>query len=759
MPTPQAAYTNSVERQGFTNARVATPDFGAAGETIGRAAQSFGQDLVKTGENLHQIQERDAETQAKQADNIRTAKRLIYLHKGPDAFYNKEGDDALHAAEHVEQDLAAIDQEAGALLKGKPLASKLFDHATATRNNDEMPSIYSHVEKQRSVSEDKHDADAFDIATEGAVAATDPTIVAKNVATAGNLAVAVNNRKGFHDDASNLLAKQKGVAKVVEKKAAALNNQSPSEALAFVNLYASQMDPNDVASLQKTLSSAADTEQSSPNLDSVMGGMKGGEVAPAAPADGSKPAKTAMPNDAALAAAQWGQESGGQHTNASGGLITSSAGALGISQTLPKTGVDPGYGVKPLQNQSKEEYIRFGNDYRRAMIKHFGGNVVEGLTAYNWGVGNVEKYLKAHKGGFASDAEFLNDIPVKEAREYAGKVLSRAGVQVAGRSGEAVAGMAPTAINGEEPAREAVRAAVMASHFTFDQKEKMLVELDRRHGAAKAAKVDAENVIKDSVAAFINTLPDPAQFTSTDQLPLGIRSQLDAHPQLKEAYIGKALTNKHEAEAAATARENAAATALDQQRGHEMSTLLYINPDGMADAKGRHIKGFKELDFTDPRVTAGMKQGTIDKFMMHQTTMKKPAEGSANYDAMRGVVKRMAGKNPPANVANAFEEANRSEEEWVRNNPGKKIDDGVREGIARAMLTKYTLVTPGGFFGDKKEIRRGYEVTPAQPGQYYQVDSFEAIKAQLQQITGRTPTDVQVKAEIQHRTTKNGLRL
>src|SRR5690606_5105653 len=42
-------------------------------------------------------------------------------------------------------------------------------------------------------------------------------------------------------------------------------------------------------------------------------------------------------------------ESRGRHRDASGGLTTSpGVGAQGITQVMPKTGRDPGYGVKPL---------------------------------------------------------------------------------------------------------------------------------------------------------------------------------------------------------------------------------------------------------------------------------------------------------------------------------------------------------------------------------------------------------------------------
>ena len=85
------------------------------------------------------------------------------------------------------------------------------------------------------------------------------------------------------------------------------------------------------------------------------------------------------------------QESGG-NPNA-----VSSKGALGVTQVMPKTGADPGYGVKPLQNQTVAEQTRFGKDYLTAMLNKYDGNVEKALAAYNAGPAAVD--------GWATPAE------------------------------------------------------------------------------------------------------------------------------------------------------------------------------------------------------------------------------------------------------------------------------------------------------------------------------------------------------------------
>lgn len=112
-------------------------------------------------------------------------------------------------------------------------------------------------------------------------------------------------------------------------------------------------------------------------------------------------------------------ESGGKHVDSNGNLLASNKGAQGITQVMPKTGEDPGYGVTPIQDNSKAEYIRFGRDYLNAMIKNFGGNQEQAVAAYNAGPGVVQKAVaKANVTG----GDWRAYIPA-ETRNYIRSVL------------------------------------------------------------------------------------------------------------------------------------------------------------------------------------------------------------------------------------------------------------------------------------------------------------------------------------------------
>lgn len=114
------------------------------------------------------------------------------------------------------------------------------------------------------------------------------------------------------------------------------------------------------------------------------------------------------------------QESGGKHTDGSGKLTTSNKGAKGLTQVMPGTGVDPGYGVAPLKDQSSAEYKRFGKDYLKAMLSEFNGDYEKALAAYNAGVGNVKEAIE--KGG----KKWKDHLPKpSETLPYIEKILGK----------------------------------------------------------------------------------------------------------------------------------------------------------------------------------------------------------------------------------------------------------------------------------------------------------------------------------------------
>lgn len=111
-------------------------------------------------------------------------------------------------------------------------------------------------------------------------------------------------------------------------------------------------------------------------------------------------------------------ESGGKHENADGSLLTSPKGAKGVTQVMRKTGADPGFGVAPLKDQSREEYLRFGKDLLTAYTNEYDGDIAKGLAAYNTGPGNLNKIIKKYGDNWREN------LPA-ETRNYLNKIVGK----------------------------------------------------------------------------------------------------------------------------------------------------------------------------------------------------------------------------------------------------------------------------------------------------------------------------------------------
>lgn len=87
------------------------------------------------------------------------------------------------------------------------------------------------------------------------------------------------------------------------------------------------------------------------------------------------------------------QESGGRDN------AISSKGATGRTQVMPETAKNPGYGVKPMADNSPAEFERFGREYLTAMLDKYDGDPEKALAAYNAGPGQVDKWVSSIPAG------------------------------------------------------------------------------------------------------------------------------------------------------------------------------------------------------------------------------------------------------------------------------------------------------------------------------------------------------------------------
>jgi len=103
-------------------------------------------------------------------------------------------------------------------------------------------------------------------------------------------------------------------------------------------------------------------------------------------------------------------------------LTTSPKGALGEMQVMPKTILDPGFGVAPAKDKSPDEIARVGVDYLQAMKQKYG-DTEKALIAYNWGPGSTDKWLASGADPKKLPAE--TRTYVERVKGFLGKDVSR----------------------------------------------------------------------------------------------------------------------------------------------------------------------------------------------------------------------------------------------------------------------------------------------------------------------------------------------
>jgi len=109
-------------------------------------------------------------------------------------------------------------------------------------------------------------------------------------------------------------------------------------------------------------------------------------------------------------------ESGNRDFTPQGQPVTSPKGAMFASQVMPSTAQQPGFGIRPAQSQTPEEYNRVGREYFDAMRNRYNDDVIA-AAAYNAGPGRVDQALrKAQETG----QPFINFLP-QETQQYVQK--------------------------------------------------------------------------------------------------------------------------------------------------------------------------------------------------------------------------------------------------------------------------------------------------------------------------------------------------
>ena len=160
---------------------------------------------------------------------------------------------------------------------------------------------------------------------------------------------------------------------------AALEQNDPAYADAYLKKYSPQMEADDILAVRSHITNQMDAQ--------IGASVAGDVVRQAAP-------RMQQTDFSRMVTITLGTESNGQRYGKDGGLLTSPKGAKGEMQVLDGTNLNPGFGVKPAADSSPDERARVGRDYLDAMLKRYGGDPSKAWAAYNAGPGRVDAALK-----------------------------------------------------------------------------------------------------------------------------------------------------------------------------------------------------------------------------------------------------------------------------------------------------------------------------------------------------------------------------
>lgn len=106
--------------------------------------------------------------------------------------------------------------------------------------------------------------------------------------------------------------------------------------------------------------------------------------------------------------------------------VKSKSNAIGLMQLLEDTAVEMSNSIDKEEVTEESLYnpetnIKLGTSYYAYLLKHYKGNNILALTAYNAGMGNVDNWIK--NGIIKSDGSDIENIPYKETNNYVRKIL------------------------------------------------------------------------------------------------------------------------------------------------------------------------------------------------------------------------------------------------------------------------------------------------------------------------------------------------
>lgn len=481
------------------------------GAEQGQPAQAAGAALSRTGDDLANIAN-DAALEANavrlgdaqnQAINFRNS---ITTNNQQTGYQDLKGQDALPQGKALSQ------------VYGDQLQQKYNDISNGLTNDAQKLAFQKWAQDdvtQFKGAVDRHSAQQFDVYRDSmfdgeisngadtiARNADNPDLIEQGIKGVYGATLAKANGAGLAPNDGEELARQhvsKALIPVVKNM---LDQGNYSAAQAFTDKYKNQITGDDLLTLHTILKGEQEL------------GTAQAAVSSAASTVGQNFNPTTYAKMIKITAQS---ESGGHETNADGTTVTSAKGAQGIMQVMPATAANPGYGVRPAQDNSAAERARVGRDFLPAMIQHYAGDPAKAWAAYNWGPGNIDKTIKQ----FGDD--WLQHTPAETQKYVSGNMAQLSSTAIA----------APTKV---DYVNAALGKLPQGASPTLVQKTQQLAEqkFELDHQADQEQKLNNYN------SAMSMMMDGNKQF---NDLPASVRASVppDKIPELME--FGKKLNN------------------------------------------------------------------------------------------------------------------------------------------------------------------------------------------------------------------------
>lgn len=412
-----------------------------------RQAQQFGQAVTGAGAALGQIERQEAEQanalRVDDALNLATEKALRLQHDPKEGYTTQTG-------------YAALSRESGLPLADE-YTQKLttdFDAISASLGNDRQRQMFAmranniktqffggalnyESQQQKEYTLSVREATVKNAADALVMNATDPeNVAAQMTRIRSSVMGGVDpDSKVFVPGSAQLTGKSAAWAQEKADEAVSgahtmaiqsfMEKGNITGAMSYRKAYGKDMTAGDMIKIDGTLQR---------NYDTMQGTALGNQIVAAA-----KPSLNPTEFDRfsnvvgidKLTSVVRNIESGGRETDASGNVLTSPKGAKGSMQVLDGTNRDPGFGVRPAQDDSPAERARVGRDYLAAMVKRYDGDILKAAAAYNMGPGALDKAVKDAGASRGGDRTWQAYLP-EETKKYVANVVT----QMSGNGGK-----------------------------------------------------------------------------------------------------------------------------------------------------------------------------------------------------------------------------------------------------------------------------------------------------------------------------------